>query len=157
MGFNYSREKLIFDREWEKLRMQYRKAGMCEEAIQELYDFDWSWFRMRRNYENRVQALPKENIDEQNAETRSSLFQRFASLSTRFDEIELSGRYAWVDTISDDTLSKRLKDLSDDELEILTLWALEGYTQCEIARKMHCSQNTISKRLIKIKRILKEK
>lgn len=157
MGFNYSREKLIFDREWEKLREQYRKVGMSDKAIEELYDFDWSWFRMRRNYENRLQAMPDENIDEQNAETRSNLFQRFTALSTSIDEMELSGRYAWIDTISDDALSKKLRTLSDDELEILTLWALEGYTQCEIARKMHCSQNAISKRLIKIKRILKEK
>lgn len=157
MGFNYSREKLIFDKEWEKLSGQYKKAGMSEKAIQELYEFDWSWFRMRRNYENRVQAIPEENIDEQNAETRSNLFQRFASLSTSFDEMELLGRYAWIDTISDDALSRKLRDLSDYELELLTLLALEGYTQREIARKMNCSQNAISKRLIKIKRILKEK
>lgn len=157
MGFNYSREKLIFDREWEKLRGQYKKAGMNDEAIQELYDFDWSWFRMRRNYENRVQAMPEEGIDEQNAETRSNLFQRFTSLSTSFNEMGFSGRYAWIDTISDDALSKKLRDLSDEELELLTLLAFEGYTQREIARKMHCSQNAISKRLIKIKRILKEK
>ena len=26
MGFNYSREKLLFDREWEKLREKYKKA-----------------------------------------------------------------------------------------------------------------------------------
>jgi DNA-binding CsgD family transcriptional regulator len=157
MGFNYSREKLIFDREWEKLRGQYKKAGMNDEVIQELYDFDWSWFRMRRNYENRVQAMPEEEIDEQNAETRSNLFQRFTSLYTSFDVMELSGRYAWINTISDDALSRKLRDLSDYELELLTLLALEGYTQREIARKMHCSQNAISKRLIKIKRILKEK
>lgn len=157
MGFNYSKEKFIFDREWEKLREQYQKVEMSEKAIQELYEFDWSWFRMRRNYENRVQAMPEENIDEKNAETRSNLFQRFTSLSTSFNEMELTGRYAWIDTISDDTLFEKLKDLSDDELELLTLLAIEGYTQREIARKMHCSQNAISKRLIKIKRILKEK
>ena len=157
MGFNYSKEKFIFDREWEKLREQYIKERMDEETIQELYDFDWSWFLMRRNYENRVQALPEEGINEQNVETRSNLFQRFTSLSTSFNEMEFSGRYAWIDTISDDALSKKLRDLSDEELELLTLLALEGYTQREIARKMHCSQNAISKRLIKIKRILNEK
>ena len=157
MGFNYSREKFIFDKEWEKLREQYQKVGMSDEAVQELYDFDWSWFRMRRNYENRVQAMPEEEIEEQNAETRSNLFQRFTSLSTSFDEVEFSGRYAWLDTISDDALFEKLKYLSDDELELLTLLAIEGYTQREIARKMRCSQNAISKRLIKIKRILKEK
>jgi RNA polymerase sigma factor (sigma-70 family) len=156
MGFNYSKEKFIFDREWKKLREQYTKVGMSEETIQELYDFDWSWFRARRNYENRVQALPEEEIDVKRTETRSILFQKFASLSTSFDEMELSGRYAWIETISDDELSKKLKRLSDDELELLTLLAIEGYTQREIARKMHCSQNAISKRLIKIRRILKE-
>lgn len=157
VGFNYSREKIIFDREWERFRKQYKKAGMSEEAIREIYDFDWSWFRMRRKYENRVQALPEDVIDEQKAETRSNLFQKFTSLSTSFDEMELSGRYAWIDTISDEALSKKLKNLSEDELELLTLSAIEGFTQCEIARKMHCSQKAISKRLFKIKKNLKEK
>nr|WP_312579321.1 RNA polymerase subunit sigma-70 [Sedimentibacter sp.] len=129
MGFNYSREKFIFDREWENLHEQYKKVGMREKVIHELYDFDWSWFCMRRNYENRVQALPEEGIDEQRAETRSNLFQKFASLSTSFDEMDLSGRYAWIDTISGDALSRKLRDLSDYELELLTLLALEGYTQ----------------------------
>ncbi|WP_419195540.1 sigma factor-like helix-turn-helix DNA-binding protein [Escherichia coli] len=32
----------------------------------------------------------------------------------------------------------------------MTLLAIEGYTQREIARKMHCSQNTIFKRLIRL-------
>ena len=84
------------------------------------------------------------------------MFRKFTSLSASFDETELSDRYAWIDTISDDTLSKKLKNLSKDELELLTLLSIEGYTQREIARKMHCSQNVISKRLIKIRRILKE-
>lgn len=157
MSFNYGREKFIFDREWIKFREQYTQAGMTEEAIQELYDFDWSWFRMRRNYENRVQALPEDRIDAQRAETRSNLFRKFASLSTNFDEMEFLGRFAWLDTISDDILSKKLKKLSEDELELLTLLVIEGYTQREIAKQMHCSQNAISKRLIKIKKILKEK
>lgn len=157
MGFNYGKEKSIFDREWEKLREQYKKAGMSKEAIQELHDFDWSWFRMRRNYENHVQALPEDEINEQHAETRSNLFQKFTSLSTSFNEMEFSGRFAWIDSISDVELLKNLKKLSDYELELLTLFAIDGYTQREIAIKMHCSQNAISKRVIKIKRTLKEK
>lgn len=90
MGFNYGKEKFIFDREWKKLREQYAEAGMSEEAIQELYDFDWSWFRMRRNYENRVQALPEGEKDEQKVDTHSKLFKKFTSLSTSFDEMEFS-------------------------------------------------------------------
>lgn len=157
MSFNYGREKFIFDREWNKLREQYTRVGMTGEAIQELYDFDWSWFRMRRNYANHVQAFPEEEINEVNAKTHSNLFRKFTSLSTHFDEKEFLGRFAWIDTISDVELAVKLQKLSNDELELLTLIAIEGYSQREIAREMHCSQNAISKRLIKIKRILKEK
>jgi len=157
MSFNYSKEKLAFDKEWKKLREQYTKAEMTEEVIQELYNFDWSWFRMRRNYENHVQALPEEEINEQYIETRSSLYRRFTSLSTSFDEMTFSGHFAWIDTISDGAISKKLKKLSNDELELLTLIVMEEYSQREIARKINLSQNAISKRLIKIKKFLKEK
>lgn len=34
----------------------------------------------------------------------------------------------WITTIFGNALSKKLKDLCDDELEILTLGALEDYT-----------------------------
>lgn len=110
---------------------------------------------MRRNYENHIQALPEESIDEQKLDTRSSLFLKFASLSTNFDEMDFLGRYDWIDTISDYALYKKLKNLSKDELELLTLLVIEGHTQREIARKLHCSQNAIYKRLIKIKGRLK--
>jgi len=157
MGFNYRKEKGIFYREWERLRKQYEKEGIREEVIQKMYDFDWSWFCKRRSYENYVQALPEVEIDDENAITRSTLIKKFTSLSIEFDEMESSGRYDWIESISDDVLSKNLKDLNEEELELLTLVAIDGYTQREIARKMHCSQNAISKRLIRIKRILKEK
>jgi len=155
MSFNYSKEKFLLDKEWKKLRVEYAKSGMTQQAIQDLYDFDLSWFRMRRNYENHVQALPEE-IDEQNTETHSNLFQKFASLSMSLDEMAFSGRYAWVDTISDVDLVDKLKSLSEDDLELLTLFAIEGYTQREIAKKMCCSQKAISKKSVKIKKFFKK-
>lgn len=155
MGFNYSKEKFLFDKEWKKLRERYAKSGMTQQAIQDLYDFDWSWFRMRRNYENHVQALPEE-IDEQNTEGRSNLFQKFASLSISFDDMAFSRRYAWVDTISDVVLTDKLKSLSEDELELLTLFVIEGYTQREIAKKMCCSQKAVSKKIAKIKKFFEK-
>lgn len=155
MGFNYGKEKALFDREWNRLRKQYKDLDMSDTAIQKLYDFDLSWFRMRRVYENHVQMLPEEEIDEQNSETRSNLFKMYSSLSSEFDENYLSGRYAWVETISDAKLAKTIRGLALEELELLTLIAIEGYTQREIACRMSCSQNAISKRLIKIKGVLK--
>ena len=40
MGFNYSQEKKKFDVEWKKLRQDYEQAGMSEEAIRLLYEYD---------------------------------------------------------------------------------------------------------------------
>ena len=110
---------------------------------------------MRRNYENHVQALPEE-IDEQNMEGRSNLFQKFTSLSISFDDMTFLGRYAWVDTISDVDLADKLKSLSEDELELLTLFVIDGYTQREIAKKMCCSQKAVSKKIAKIKKVFEK-
>lgn len=156
MSFNYGKEKMLFNREWKILRKQYIKEGVPERAIQELYDFDWSWFRMRRVYEYHVQMMPEEEIDEQNAEARTTLFLKYSSLSNEFDENSFSGRYSWIETISDAKMSEKIKSLTVDELELLTLIAIEGFSQREIARKVHCSQNAISKRLFKIKSVFKK-
>ncbi len=40
MEFNNGFEHVRLENKWKKLRIQYREAGMSEEAIQEMYDFD---------------------------------------------------------------------------------------------------------------------
>ena len=42
MGYNYSREKRKFDAEWKKKEAWYRESGMSEEAIQEIFTYDWA-------------------------------------------------------------------------------------------------------------------
>ena len=44
MEFNYGLERKRFEREWNKLRQQYRKAVMDENAINEMYAFDLEIF-----------------------------------------------------------------------------------------------------------------
>ena len=44
MGFNYGLEKKNFDSQWAVTRKQYEDAGMSREAIQAMYDYDWSVF-----------------------------------------------------------------------------------------------------------------
>ena len=48
MGFNYGLEKKNFDRRWAVTRKQYEDAGMSSEAIQAMYDYDWSVFNANR-------------------------------------------------------------------------------------------------------------
>ena len=47
MGFNYAREYKLFEEKWERLRAEYRKAGMSEEAIEEMYKFDRAFFNSK--------------------------------------------------------------------------------------------------------------
>ena len=47
MGFNYAIEKAKFEREWTQLRVEYEKAGMSNEKINILHDYDWGKFQER--------------------------------------------------------------------------------------------------------------
>ena len=154
MGFIYSVEKRRFEREWDKLRKMYQEAGMTAEAIQDLYEFDWDCFRSQRTYVNHTQPLPAENISDDEAE-HSELFRKYANTSATFDESDFSGRYAWVDTIEDQKMALALRQLSNEDLELLTFLVLEEHTQRELAQKWGCSQKTISTRLKRIKGLLK--
>lgn len=155
MGFNYAREKRRFDAEWQKLTEQYREAGFDDAGIQAMRDFDWELFRQRRTYENSVQTLPSEVIDNIDDKSRSTLFIKFSSLTVCFDEESFTGRYDWIEAIDEPILSEKLAILSDDDKELLTLLTFDEYTQAEIAEIQGCSQQAVSKRFRRIKNILK--
>ena len=42
MSFNNGNERRKLNAKWEHLRVQYREAGMSEDAIQAMYEFDCS-------------------------------------------------------------------------------------------------------------------
>ena len=57
MAFNYSKEKLKFDAEWKQKASWYRKEGMSEGDIDEMYCFDLVQFNRDRAYESRRRPL----------------------------------------------------------------------------------------------------
>ena len=151
MGFNYGREKRRFDKEWEQLQKEYASAGMEVEDIARMKEFDWEWFRSRRTYENHNQALPDEgDMDD----GRTVLFRKFQELSVDFEQQEFSDRYAWLQEIDDVKLYQCLCRLGEKNLELITLMVVDGYRQVDIARLWGCTQNAVTKRLNRIKKIL---
>ena len=154
MGFNYSQEKLRFDAEWRKLAEEYRAAGFDETGIQAMHEYDMEQFRKRRTYENHTQELPSENFDEADDDSCSTLFQKFGSLSTEFDESAFTGRYDWIDVIDDPVLARKLAALNDADKELLTLIAFDGYKQAEIAVMQSCGHSVISRKLTRIKKLI---
>lgn len=152
MGFNYAIERKKFEQKWAELRKEYEAAGMDQEAIELLYQFDLEAFRSERTYARHTQTLPSEYIDDESENT--TLFRKFVNSTVFFDESDFYGRYAWVDTIENQHLALALRQLSDKDLELLTFLALEEHTQRELARKWGCSQKSVSARLKRIKNFL---
>lgn len=154
MGFNYAKEHRKFEAEWKRCRQECEKAGMAPDAIDSLYHFDLNEFRSRRRYETWTQPMPDRCVSEDHVGT-PSLRKNYKRLSTTFDEADFFGEAAWLDTIEDSTLLKGLRKLPQKDMELLQFLVLEGHTQDELAQKWHCSQSSISKRFLRIKKFLR--
>ena len=150
MGFNYGLEKKNFDSQWAVTRKQYEDAGMSREAIQAMYDYDWSVFNANRSYQNHTQEMAAPSF-EQSEESYSPLMDKYQkAISVTDHYCETKSCFTWIGEIENERLLSALENLSEDDLKLLTFYACEGYTVTEISKVLGVSQPTIS---IKIKRI----
>ena len=150
MGFNYGLEKKNFDSQWAVTRKQYEDAGMSNEAIQAMYDYDWSVFNANRSYQNHTQEMAAPSF-EQSEESYSPLMNKYQEAVSVTDHYrETKSRFTWIGEIEDERLLSALENLKDEDLEIITMYAYEGYDITEISKVYGVSRPTIS---IKIKRI----
>ena len=127
---------------------------MSEQDIEVLYDFDQKWFRSRRRFINHTQDMPTDGIEDEDGREQSSLIRKFSTFSAHLDESGLGGRYGWVEQIENRLLLDKLRQLSQKDLELLTLLAIYGYSQSDIARMQGCARNTVSKKITRIKKLL---
>ena len=150
MSFNKGYELKKFEAHWEKLRIEYAAAGMTEEAIQKMYDYDRQQFNSERTFVERTQEFTAPAY-EGSEEEASPLMLRYQEVTTTTDTYhETKSKFAWIGEIENERLLSALENLSEDDLKLLTLYAYEGYTVTEISKVLGVSQPTIS---IKIKRI----
>lgn len=126
MAYNYAKEKRKFDAERKRKALWYRKEGMSEEDIEAMRCFDLAQFNRDRAYETYYIKAPE-------ADTR---------------------RYSWIDEISDPRLVKRLHELSEADLELLTLIVVDGETYRKVAERLSCSHQNISRHIARIRKIL---
>ena len=151
MSFNNGNERRKLNAKWEHLRVQYHEAGMSEEAIQAMYEFDLGVLNSERAYITNTMTVSGAADDCAAKET--SDFKQYEKAITVTDTYhETKTRFAWVGEIKDERLHKGLESLSDNDLKIVTLFAYEGLTITEISKVFGVSRPTIS---IKIKRITK--
>ena len=150
MSFNKGYELKKFEAHWEKLRIEYAAAGMTEEVIQKMYDYDRQQFNSERTFVERTQEFTAPAY-EGSEEEASPLMLRYQEVTTTTDTYhETKSKFAWIGEIENERLLSALENLSEDDLKLLMLYAYEGYTVTEISKVLGVSQPTIS---IKIKRI----
>ena len=155
MGKSYAMERAKFERQQRQQAEQYRKLGMDEEQIQTIYEFDLDTFRSDWRYEKHTQGFAASSFgDGTQDESKSALFEKFLTqLSVQPDAGHC--RDWWVEEIEHPQLAQAVRRLDTADVELLTLYAIECRSQSEIAAYYGLSQRTISKRLQRIKKFLR--
>ena len=156
MSFNKGYELKKFEAHWEKLRIEYAAAGMTEDVIQKMYDYDRQQFNAERAHLERTQELSTDTF-ECSEDENSPLMKRYREVTTVTDTYhETKSGFAWVGEIENERLLSALENLSEDDLKLLTLYVYEGYNESEISKVFNVSQPAIHKRIMKIAIFLKK-
>lgn len=154
MSFNNGNERRKLNAKWEQLRVQYREAGMSEEAIQAMYEFDLGVLNSERAYVTNTVAVG-DGDDGDDARKAADFKQYEAAITVTDTYHETKSRFGWIGEIENEHLLSALENLSDDDLELLTLYIYEGYSTVELSEVYGIAHQNISKRIIKITNFLK--
>ena len=112
MGFNYAREKRKFDKEWNEKERWYRESGMSEDAILEMYKYDWREFNSTRKFyrygddDVDVESIAEEDVD---------------AVDKTFSE-------EWIELLDTPDLVRKVRKLPADYIEIIDLMVRENLT-----------------------------
>ena len=155
MEFNNGNERRKLNKKWERLRVQYQQAGMSEDAIQAMYDFDLGVLNSERSYVANTLAIVVDGDD--STGRKSSDFKQYEKAIAVTDTYhETRTRFAWVGEIKDKRLQEGLEKLSDEELRLITLYFRDEYSTVELSKVYGIAQQNISKRILKITKFLKK-
>ena len=157
MEFNYESERKRFKREQAELRLQYEAAGMSEEAIQEMYEYDWGMFKKRRSY-----CLHNELFDFND----ESMVTFVGELSTdigmlsngmlRYPSYFEDSFEASFQNFNDPRLYRAMLTLTDKQKEACGLYYRDQLNEREIAEMLGIGQQRVSKRLLAAKKKIKK-
>ena len=139
----------LFLQKWERLRAEYENAGMSEEAIEAIFQFDLEMFNRDRAYFEHLYYQPL------NSDYDEDILVLEGVLHFRDTDTSYHSRYWWIEGIDNPLLLAYIRTLSQEDLDIVTMRYFEGFTQKDIAEKMGISQQAVSKRLAKFEKIKK--
>lgn len=154
MKFNYQSEKKKYIKTWERLEREYRAAGMSDEAIEKMKQFDWECFKQQRVYCRHNQLLSTQFYSDgkEVGEDRSGLLDSHFNSFVYEDLYFQQGRYDWIEEIDNEEFVKRIRALDSMQLEILTMYVFERKTHQEIAETLGIERSLVTKRIKTIKK-----
>ena len=153
MKWNNGYERRMFEIKQKKQAEEYRKAGMTDEQIKAMYEFDLEQFNSDRKYYRRTQPFTSSDFEEGDESTLLEKFEEQITVS--LDDATCHSRYWWIEELDNPKLAEAIKKLTKEQIELLTLIVVDGYDQTEIAKILNVSQSAISQRLATIKKFLK--
>ena len=155
MSFNKGYELKKFEAHWEKLRIEYAAAGMTEEVIQKMYDYDRQQFNSERTFVERTQEFTAPAYEGSEEEASPLMLRYQEAITTKDTYHETKSKFAWIGEIEDERLLSALENLSDSDLELITLYAYEGYDTVEISKAFGTTKQNISKKIQRITNFIK--
>lgn len=155
MGINFAYERKKFSETQQKLREEYKTAGMTEEQILEMYEYDLHQFNRDIAYQRHTQRL--DVLEEPDMEEgQNPLLHKFIDVLAVCQQSTEDVKLWWFDEIEDPKLIKSLMRLTADELDLIDMLAFGGYSQREISEKTGKSPTAICLKLKTIRKKLRK-
>ncbi|CUN86546.1 RNA polymerase sigma factor%2C sigma-70 family [Faecalibacterium prausnitzii] len=151
MNYNSGNARRIFYTKWDKLREEYRAAGMTEDAIQKMYEYDLAVFNDDRAHHRYDVEIP--TADDSENQSNYVEYERATTVTDTYHETKT--RFAWVGEIENTRLQSALEDLSEDDLLLVSMYVYEGYDTVEISKVFGTTKQNISKKIRRISKFIK--
>ena len=151
MNYNSGNARRIFYAKWNKLREEYRVAGMTEDAIQKMYEYDLSVFNDDRAHHRYDVEIP--TADDSENQSNYVEYERATTVTDTYHETKT--HFAWIGEIENTRLQSALEDLSEDDLLLVSMYVYEGYDTVEISKVFGTTKQNISKKIRRISKFIK--
>ena len=129
MGINFAYARKKFSEAQQKLRKEYKAAGMTDEQILEMYEYDLHQFNRDLAYQRHTQRLGILEEPDMEEEGYNPLLHKFIDALTVYQQPTGAAKLWWLDEIEDADLIKSLMRLTDDELDLIDMLAFGGCSQ----------------------------
>ena len=155
MKFNYQSELKKFKANQEEMIKMYQEAGMDEDAINKMLEYDWELFKKERTF--CIHNQPMEDFDGNDSNCEETpLMKRFKENLSVEDEYMNENIFDWIESLDDVSLARGLKTLKPKQLEIMELLVVKELTHEEIAKVLGLERSAVTKNISRIKSKIKK-